>query len=303
MSLNEDGTLRRYISLDGTFRVVVCLNTAAVAEAITRHRLVGLAAVALGRTMTAAQLLATLTKGEERVTLQVVGDGPIRGVVADAWSNGGVRGYVYEPAVLPLGEGPKRQWVSKAIGRSGVVTVFRDLGLKDIYQGHGTLVQGEIDEDVEGYLRTSEQIPTALGCETILRGDGEVLVSGGIMVQAMPGTKEREGDPVREAQHRLRTGYLRKALEAGDRDLAALAAGLVEGHLLKALADVPLEFTCPCSRQRVLDALATLGPKELESMIREDGRVETTCRFCGERYVIPGQELERILQDLKRRLN
>lgn len=299
----ERDELHRFISLDGSFRVVSLLNTGLVQEAIRRHGLSGLAAVALGRALTSAQLLATLAKGKERVTLQIQGDGPLRGLVADAWSSGEARGYVNEAVVLHPAPGQGRAQVSRVLGRQGTVNVFRDLGLKDVYQGTGRLTMGEVDEDVESYLRVSEQIPTALGCEVLLDGLGQVAVSAGVMVQAMPGTKEEEGDPVREAQHRLRTGSLRRALEGGNRDAGFLAAELVLDKPLRNLSVTPLRFFCPCNKERVAGALATLGPDELEQLMSREGRAEVTCHFCNEVYQLDFNELRSLVDGLKASLN
>lgn len=291
--------LLRFISKDGCFRLVSCVNTSVVREVVRRHGLSGLAAAALGRTLTAAQLLATLTKGNERVTLQLVGSGPLRGVVADAWSSGKVRGYVHEPVVVHH-RGRGRPRVSRVLGRQGSVTVFRDLGLKEVYQGTGSLIQGEVDEDVEGYLRQSEQIPTALGCEVLLGDAAEVLASVGLMVQSMPGTREQEGDPVREAQHFLRTGGLRRAIERGTLDPALLAAEVVSGHEIRELSRTTLSFSCLCSKERVARALLTLGPAELKEMIEEDGGAELSCHFCGTVYRAAGDELQGLLDEIPR---
>lgn len=294
--------LVRLLSVDGSFRVVACVNTSVVQEAARRHDLTGLAAVALGRALTAGQLLATLTKGDERISLQLTGDGPLRGLMVDAWANGDVRGYVHEP-VLAEHEGSGRPWVASVLGRNGVVQVFRDLGLKDLYQGTGTLTVGEVDEDLETYLRVSEQIPSALGCEVLLDEAGAVIASAGVLVQAMPGTKEQEGDPVREAQHRLRTGVLRRSLSEGARDPCFLAAQLVADFLLRILFTGPVRFHCPCDKERVTRALITLGPVELEGMVQDLHGAEVTCHFCANRYTFGEAEVLALIQEIRAKLN
>ena len=284
--------LSRCLATDDSFRVVACVNTDVVVEAATRHNLVGLDAMVLGRTLTAAQLLATLTKGDERVTVQVAGDGPVGGAVADAWSSGAARGHLRkttgEMASKPWAEG--RTWLTKHVGR-GLVTVLRDLGLKDIYQGVGAMRLGEIDEDVEAYLRVSEQIPSALGCEVRTDDEGRVVESVGVMVQSVPGTREQEGDAVRETQHRLRTGRLYRAVRDGFGDVEALAAHMVEGFPIRALVRTTLRFTCRCDRERVTAALLTLGAGELLDIARTDGVAAATCHFCSRRFEVGESEL------------
>jgi len=290
--------LHRLLATDSSFRALACDTTELVSEAARRHGVSGLAAVALGRTLTAAQLLATLTKGTERITLQLVGDGPLRGVVADAWSDGRTRGYLHEKLLLPH-TGPRRPSLRRALGAVGTVTVFRDLGLKEIYQGHGAFNMGEVDEDVEAYLRVSEQVPTALGCEVLLDDAGQaVRVAAGVMIQAMPGTQEQEGDPVREAQHALRTGVLRHALEGGERDPDLLAATVVPGYALRRLSVTPLSFHCPCDRSRVEGALLTLGVDELRKILQEDGGTTLGCHFCGEQYALDAEDLQALISGL-----
>jgi len=157
--------------------------------------------------------LATLTKGEERVTVQIKGDGPIGSITADANGHGQVRGYVANPTgggSLP----PGRPRLATVVGQRGIINVVRDLGLKELYQGQIPLVTGEIDEDVEAYLRVSEQVPSALGCEVVLDDHGAVVAAGGLLLQALPGG---EADSLRETQHLLRTGRLYELLAAGER--------------------------------------------------------------------------------------
>lgn len=299
---DRSDVLVRYLDVEQSFRVVACSNTGVVDEAVVRHRLSGLAAIALGRAITAAQLLATMAKGDERVTLQLNGDGPLRSVMADAWSNGAARGYVGEPIAVPVDPPDptgraKRPHVGKILGR-GTVSVIRDLGLKDLYHGTGPMHHGEIDEAVEGYLRISEQIPSALGCEVRLDEEGtRVTGSVGVMVQGMPGTRESAGHPVREAQHALRKGVISKGLCEAQIDLDLLAASVVEGHLIRRVGDAPLRFHCPCDRDRVSRALLTLGSDDLRAMLEDVGHAQATCHFCGTHYVLDAQHLQALITD------
>src|SRR6185369_12404180 len=161
-------------TLDGrTVRVVVALTTAAAREAARRHGARGAAAIALGRGTTAGLLLSTLTKDQERVTLQILGDGPFGGLTVDASSSGHVRAYLKNPALrLPLdaAAGAPRASLAAGVGATGLVSVVRDLGLRETFSGQTALSSGEIDEDVERYLTESEQIASALSCDARLPG-------------------------------------------------------------------------------------------------------------------------------------
>ena len=154
----------------GSVRVCAAITTALVADGARRHQLSPAASRALGRALTSGVLLATLTKGNERVTVQLMGDGPVGSLTVDANGSGDVRGYALH-AQAGADFGVDRN-VADLVGRRGVVNVLRDLGLKELYQGQTSLVTGEVDEDIEAYLRTSEQIPSALGCDVLLDDSG-----------------------------------------------------------------------------------------------------------------------------------
>ena len=297
VEVSEQDLLLRAIVRDKDLRVSVVIATGAVREAARRHGTRPGATAALGRGLTSGLLLATLTKGNERVTVQIAGDGPVGKIIVDATNEGDVRGYVVAPeagAELPDG----RIRLADIVGRSGVVNIVRDLGLKDRYQGQVALTSGEIDEDIEAYLRTSEQVPSALCTELVLEpaNRGGVVAAAGILVQALPG-----GDPssVRELQHALRTGTLHDLLVAGERSPSKLAEQLLEGCQLEWIgAPRPVRFQCRCSQERINDMLRMLSREELAEMIAEGRPAEVTCNFCNEQYSVTTAELERIRASL-----
>jgi len=148
MSGAPDVLVRAIVEADD-LRIITAVTTEVVREAARRHEINGSAAAAIGRAITSGLLLATMTKGEERVTLQLVGDGPLRGVTADANAAGDVRAYVSRPdAHLPPVEPNVRPRLGDVLGKKGILTIVRDLGMRELYQGQVELVSGEIDEDV-----------------------------------------------------------------------------------------------------------------------------------------------------------
>lgn len=289
--MDSSDHLVRAIDRERNIRVAATVTTDLVVEGARRHALSPAAACAVGRALTSGLLLATLTKGEERVTVQITGDGPIGSVTVDATGGGDVRGYALHPeAAAPAPKGRLR--VADVVGRHGVVNVVRDLGLKELYQGQIALVTGEIDEDIEAYLRTSEQVPSALGCEVVLDDAGGVRAAGGVLIQAMPGA---EADAIRDAQHALRTGRLHELLAGGERSAAALSAALYTlGPLEVVGATRNVRFQCRCSPERIAEMLALLGTVDLDEMIAEDKPAEVVCNFCNTRYQVGRAELERI---------
>jgi molecular chaperone Hsp33 len=283
--------LIRAISRQANLRVAAVVTTGLVTEGAQRHGLSPAATCAVGRALTSGLLLATLTKGDERVTVQLVGDGPIGSITVDANAAGEVRGYALHPAAGPALE-DGRVVVANTLGRRGVVNVVRDLGLKELYQGQISLVTGEVDEDVEAYLRTSEQVPSALGCEVVLDDGGVVRAAGGVLMQAMP-----DGDPesVRELQHALRTGALYDLLIGGERSAQGLAERLSPSLELEVVGqERRVRFQCRCSPERIGDMLALLSTVDLDEMIAEGKPTEVTCNFCNQRYRIEQAQLERI---------
>ena len=279
-------------------RIVAVTTTGVAREAARRHDADAAAALALARGLTAALLLATLTKDEERVTLQVLGDGPLGGLTVDASSAGTARAYVRHPEVaLALPAAAGRVSLGAAIGRFGVVSVIRDLGLGESFSGRTAIASGEIDEDVERYLADSEQIPSALACDATLAPDGRVDFAAGVLVQAMPGS-EAAAD-VEAARARFAAGAFLRALAARPLDAEAVARAAVGGPpgKVQILDRRLVRYHCPCSRARAVASLALLGAVELSAMILEDGKAEVTCNFCRARYDFDDAELELVRRD------
>lgn len=276
-------------------RVVAALATDVCRTAAERHQTSPAAACALSRGLTAGLLLATLTKTFERVTIQLAANGPLRGLTVDAYGDGMVRGYPLESKAGAGISMTQRQRLADLIGRDGVMNVVRDIGVRDRYQGQVALVTGEIDEDIEAYLRESEQIPSALGCEVVMDETGTVRAAGGVLAQIMPDSPPETRAHLRELQHALRTGALYDLLTTqpeGARALAALAAGPYAGQLV-VLDERPLLFKCRCDLGRIEAMVLGMDIVALDEMI-EEGQAEITCNYCGEVYRLSRPDLVRL---------
>jgi len=294
-------TILRGLIEGGRARVVVATATTAVREMVGRHQMVGLPAVALGRAAMAGLLLATLTKDEEQVTLQVLGDGPLGGVTVDARSSGQVRGFVKRPLALtwdPGSAGQTRLAIGPAVGRRGVVVVIRDLGLAQNYSGQVALESGEIDEEVERYLITSEQIDSLLRCDALVDSEGRITAVAGLLVQTLP---QAHGAAVVELLRDTLAGPLFSTVLRDALAHDAFAPGPIAKAALgqcatgmQVLDQRPVRFFCPCTRQRAELTLTMLRPADLQEMILETNEAEVTCNFCGARYRWSEAELEGI---------
>jgi molecular chaperone Hsp33 len=177
------------------------------------------------------------------------------------------------------------------IGRDGVLNVVRDLGLRELYQGQVELTSGEVDEDVEGYLRRSEQVPSALSCDVVLDEKGEVVRAAGILVQALPGG---DGSIVGRAVADFRSGALYQLLARSTPTARDIAMDLSPVQPIEFLADRPLRFQCRCSAERVRNTLRMLPPGDLDEMIAEGKPASVTCNFCNDTMSVDLDELREI---------
>jgi molecular chaperone Hsp33 len=287
-------------------RIVAATTTAAVREAARRHEAGPAATLALARGLTAGLLLATLTKDDERVTLQILGDGPLGGVTVDATAAGTARAYVKHPSAGAIGAigsigstqpAGGRPSLAAAIGQTGLVNVIRDVGFREPFSGQIALATGEIDEDVEAYLEKSEQVVSALACDALLGPDGALDFAAGILVQALPGS---DGAAlVAAASVLIADGEFLRALAGARRDGEGVVAAVLGQRLgtVQVLDRRPVTFACPCSRARAGTSLALLGEAELAAMILDDGKAEVICNFCRARYEFDETELEIIRRE------
>lgn len=273
-------------------RAFAAVTTNLCEEARRRHDCFPVAAAALGRTMTAALLLAANLKTDEYVTIRIAGDGPLGGVIADAHALGTVRGYVRNPHVdLPLAG--KKLPVGQAVGQ-GHIHVTRFTGMKQPFTGTCPLVSGEIGDDVASYLLVSEQTPSTVALGVLVDTDYTVAAAGGLMVQAMPGADDAV---LAKIEANLAALPAVSELVRGGADAAAMLLKVFAGLESQVFEPARLAFLCQCSTERVEAMLVSLGREELAAMAAE-GQAEVRCHFCGEKYAITGGRLEELLATL-----
>lgn len=284
--------LVRAVAKEEPVRIIAVTSTGVVEEARRRHGTFPVAAAALGRTLTAGLMLATEIKGKDILTIRVLGDGPLGAIVVSAEGNGKVRGYVQNPKVdLPPNEKGKLP-VGTAVGK-GTLHVSKDLGLRDPFVGSCELVSGEIGEDIAYYFHTSEQIPSAVALGVLVGPGGNIRAAGGLMVQVL-------GDVDDETRERLSQRF--SGLEA----ISSLVdRGYKPEDIIKELkfdyeilSTYPVSFECKCSKQKVEEALFSLGSNEVEDMLEKEGQAEVRCHFCGENYLFTRDDLEKLLEEM-----
>ena len=281
---------------DGLIKMAVISARDTVQKARELHACSPTASAALGRTLCAASLLGESMKEENAtLTIRINGGGPIGSVVAVSDSEGYVRGYAENPGLqLPLREDGKLN-VGAAVGRDGMITVSRDLGLKEPYIGSTALVSGEIAEDLTAYLLQSEQVPSACALGVLVGGDRNIRAAGGFLVQLMPGAAEGLIDRLEENIFLM--DQLTTVLnEDGPEAVFAQVLKGMEYHLV---GESPVGYRCPCSRERVEEALASLDGTDLDEMADAGESVRVSCEFCGTDYVFSPEELLALRQGEK----
>lgn len=284
--------LVRATACQGQLRAFALTTTSLVQEAVSRHHLFPVATAALGRTLTMGLVLGAMAKSEETVTIQVRGDGPLRGIVVSADSRGSVRGYVYNPFVdLPLSLKGKLA-VGEAVG-TGTLWVIRDLGLKEPYVGSVPLVSGEIGEDFVEYFAQSEQTPSVVSLGVLVNPDSSCAASGGYVISVMPGIEEEVLETLeRRLPSMLSVSTLIHKGKAPEDILYLLLGDL--GLELK--GQTPVQFSCPCSRERFSAGLLALGFLELQELAETEEPLELVCHFCNQTYDFQSEEI-RALRD------
>lgn len=283
--------LVRGTAYDGHVRVFAVRTTEVVSEVQRRLDTWPIVSAAVGRTVSFAAMIGAMLKGNERLTVIVRGDGPVGQIVADANATGEVRGYVSNPHVhfMELNEQGKLD-VRRAVGTEGSITVTKDLGLKEPYQGTSPIISGELGEDFTYYLTVSEQVPSAVGVGVLVNPDNTIRAAGGFIVQLMPNTPEHIIAKLEQSLSAIRpvSTMIDEGLTPEDmlREVLGEDFALLDMH--------KVYFNCHCSIDRINRALISLGKEELDSIIEEQGEAEMTCQFCNEVYHLDRKHLENI---------
>ena len=259
-------------------------------EAARRHRASPVATAALGNGLTAAALLGSLLKVQQRVAIKVEGNGPLQKMIVESDSYGRLRGYVANPTwTMPPPIGAEE--VASGLGRLGLLTVVKDVGLKNLYEGVVPLQTGELDKDLMYYLMQSEQVLSLLELGAETDAQGRLLAAGGFFLQAMPGQDTAVLEALVERTEDLPPIGGMLAGGAAPVDILADIFGDVPYEVLETR---PLSFHCSCSRERSLQALRLLDRDDLLTLIAE-GEAVIDCHFCHERYVFDREVLQGIL--------
>ncbi|MBE5892820.1 MAG: Hsp33 family molecular chaperone HslO [Lachnospiraceae bacterium] len=279
----------RATAANAQIRAFACTTKELVEKARCAHNTSPVVTAALGRLLSAGAMMGSMLKGEkDLLTLQLKGEGPMQGVTVTADSQGNVKGYANVPDVILPANSVGKLDVSGAIG-PGMLTVIKDLGLKEPYVGQTQLQTGEIAEDLTYYFATSEQVPSCVGLGVLMEKDNTVKQAGGFIVQLMPFAEDAVIDKLEQNLAAIRS--VTSILDAGntpEQMLEILLAGLepeINGTM-------PAQFYCNCDKKRVEKALISIGKAELKDMIDEGKEIEVNCHFCNTNYAFSVEELK-----------
>ncbi len=287
----------RATAAKGQIRAFAATTKDTVEAARAAHNTSPVATAALGRLLTAGAMMGVMMKGEEDLlTLKIQGDGPIGGLTVTADAKGRVKGYVFNPSVLlPPNEKGKLD-VGGALGL-GVLSVIKDMGLKEPYVGQTILVTGEIAEDLTYYFASSEQTPSSVALGVLMNGENTVRQAGGFILQMMPGASEEVIGRLEEKLGEIVS--VTAMLDEGKTPETILGDVLGEFGL-EIREKIPAQFYCNCTKRRVEKALISIGKKEVQEMIQDGKPIEINCHFSGRHYVFSVEELKEIFNKAAR---
>lgn len=245
----------------------------------------------LGEAVSAAALLSATIKYDGALRIQASGDGGLRLLIAEATAKGTVRGLARWKGDL---EGDR---LPELLG-NGRLAITIDPGAgRERYQGIVELEGGSLSQSLHGYFSRSEQLPTRLWLAV------EERRVAGLLLQRVPDEhldafsvdpENTVGDAWRQTVHNADTVGCAELLKL---DVAALLARINRDRAVRVYRGDDWRFLCGCSRKKVAEVLRALGRDDIESLIRERGRVSVDCEFCDAVYVFDAIDVARLFVD------
>lgn len=293
MEITMEDYIVRATAADAQIRAFACTTRGVVETARKAHNTSPVVTAALGRLLSAGAMMGSMLKGDEDIlTLQIKGDGPVNGLTVTADSKGNVKGYANVPDVILPANSIGKLDVAGAVGK-GILSVIKDMGLKEPYVGQTALQTSEIAEDLTYYFATSEQVPSCVGLGVLMEKDNTVKQAGGFIVQLMPFAEDAVID--RLEANLAKINSVTSILDAGNTPEQLLSM-LLEGMNPEITDTLPTSFSCNCDKKRVEKALISIGKAELKDMIKDGKEIEVNCHFCNQNYTFSVEELKGLLK-------
>ena len=287
----------KFLAYDGRVSIICANTTHLVEKARLTHDLSPVAVAAFGRTLTISSIMASNMKNEQdKLTIQIKGNGPLGGIVVVANKFLKLKGYVQNPLLdIPLNTKGKLD-VGGAVGKVGYLNIIKDIGLKEPYIGMVPLVTGEIAEDFTNYFATSEQTNTAVALGVLVDSNG-VKSSGGYIVTPMPDATE---DDIFILENRIKEAKPISKMLDDNMTLEEIAKDITGDVNVKVIEDniIPI-YECDCSKEKIERGLIAIGKKELQDIMNTEKNINTVCHFCNREYNFSKEELEKLLQHIE----
>lgn len=285
----------RATAADGQARAFAATTGGLVEEARRRHSTSPVATAALGRLLSAGAMMGSMMKNDtDMLTLQIRSGGPLGGITVTADSHANVKGYVLNPDVMLPPKNGKLD-VGGAVG-VGLLQVIKDMGLKEPYSGQTVLVSSEIAEDLTYYFANSEQVPSTVGLGVLMEKDNTVKCAGGFIIQLMPFAQEKM---IRQLEENLKNVTSVTALLDKGYTPEQLLEELLGNLGLEITDTIDTRFYCNCSKERVEQAVVSIGRKDIQEMIDDGKDIEVKCHFCNTAYQYTIEDLKRIIRHSK----
>ena len=283
----------RATAANNQIRAFAATTRELVEEARSRHNTSPVATAALGRLLTAGAMMGSMMKNEkDMLTIQIKCDGPIGGLTVTSDITGTVKGYVENPNVMLPPSKKGKLDVANALGL-GVLSVIKDMGLKEPYIGQTILMTSEIAEDLTYYFATSEQVPSSVGLGVLMEKDNTVKQAGGFIIQVMPFVDDAVVAKIEE-----NIGKIDSVTEMLDKGYTPekILETVLEGLEVTYTDTMPTQFSCNCSKERVEKALISIGRKDIVEMINDGKPIDMHCHFCNTDYTFTVEELKEVLK-------
>lgn len=283
----------RATAAENQIRAFAITSKELVEQSRVYHNTSPVMTAALGRLLTGGAMMGAMMKGEKDVlTLQIRCSGPAKGLTVTADSKGNVKGYPQVPDVMLPPNARGKLDVGGAIDL-GVLSVIKDMGLKEPYVGQVQLQTGEIGDDLTYYFATSEQVPSAVGLGVLMNKDNTVKQAGGFIIQLMPFTEEEVIEKLEKKVAEVTS--VTDLLEQGKTPETLLEQILGEFGV-EITETMPVQYHCDCSKERVTRAIASIGRKDIQEMIDDNEPIEVNCQFCDKHYIFTTEELKEIIK-------
>lgn len=282
------------LAYEGKVSIKCISSTNMVEEARRVHDLSPVASAALGRLLTITSIMGYETKTDKgSITNQIKGNGPLGMLTAVAESNGNVKGYVANSQVdIPLNKENGKLDVGTAVGKEGMLYIIKDIGMGKPYSGMTPIVSGEIAEDFTNYFATSEQTPSVIALGVLVDKNG-IRAAGGYKLSLMPDATEEIIEKIEESLKNIEP--ISKMLDE-NKTLEEIAKTVTGDENIEVLEEIHPEYKCNCSKEKCEKGLIAIGKDELETIIKEEEKIEIVCNFCNKKYEFTREDLKKLIK-------